>query len=267
MKPLAPAYHQILADWVCDGGKLLYVGDEQDPFQHIPAWWNNDGVTNATPLEDLIARLTGAEHSEWRKAHSDGSLSVGKGAFITWAIDPAAIAEDSQLADTWVEKVSSALALTADPEPVWLVRRGPYIAGMYLAQDATQRTLPGQYVDLTRGDLSISENPILQPDQPSLWYDLAFTTDPGAVEIVASSVPLCQQETASSVQVSYRIDAPTGTPGAARIKLPAAPSSLVIHEQEAIRPVRWQWHEQSHTVYCSFTWNSDNAQLVLRMHE
>ncbi len=267
MKPQSPDYHQILADWVHNGGKLIYVGNEQDPFQHVPAWWNNNGTTTATPLEDLCARITGTGYSEWSKAHPTGAASVGKGEFITWAINPAEIAEDTHLADTWVEKVSSALALTADPEPVWLVRRGPYIACMCLRQDTAQHTLPGQYVDLMQSDLPVSENPVLQADQPLLLYDLAFAHGPEAIEVVASSVPLRRQETTSPSQVSYHIDTPAGTPGAARIKLPAAPSSLAIHEQETITPVHWQWHEQSHTVYCSFSWKSNHAQLVLTMHE
>lgn len=257
MKPATASQHQILANWVKQGGKLLYVGDGQDDFQHIPAWWNKDGAATTMPLDDLVTQVTGKAQD---KTHQDSSHAAGKGELTIWAINPAAIAEDSAIADQWATKVLSALALTNDPEPIWLTRRGPYIAGMNLAQEAAPRTLPGQYIDLFQGNLPVYQNPTLETDQPLLWYDLAFAAnDP--VSIIATSVPLRLQQTDGPIQ--FHIDAPAGTPGVARIKLPTAPSSLLVREQETEQPVDWEWHEPSQTVYCSFTWNSDQARLII----
>lgn len=45
MKPSAPAINSEIDAWVQNGGTLLYVYNESDPYNQIAAWWN-DGVRN-----------------------------------------------------------------------------------------------------------------------------------------------------------------------------------------------------------------------------
>lgn len=45
MKPSAPAINSEIDAWVQNGGTLLYVCNESDPYNQIAAWWN-DGVRN-----------------------------------------------------------------------------------------------------------------------------------------------------------------------------------------------------------------------------
>ncbi|MBB6674574.1 sugar-binding protein [Cohnella nanjingensis] len=50
--PLKPEYNDAIADWVKNGGILLYLGGE-NKFQHIDEWWNDVG----SPQQDLLNKL------------------------------------------------------------------------------------------------------------------------------------------------------------------------------------------------------------------
>jgi hypothetical protein len=39
-KPMEESQHSNIADWVKDGGTLVYVSRDNDPFQGVPEWWN-----------------------------------------------------------------------------------------------------------------------------------------------------------------------------------------------------------------------------------
>ena len=41
MKPMTPEVHSALAAWVKNGGVLVFVGDDSDPYNKVRAWWND----------------------------------------------------------------------------------------------------------------------------------------------------------------------------------------------------------------------------------
>lgn len=53
-KPLSPLIHQDLANWIRNGGRLLYVGG-QDAYDLVDEWWTREKFT--APQEDLWERL------------------------------------------------------------------------------------------------------------------------------------------------------------------------------------------------------------------
>ena len=57
MKPLDPRAHRHIADWVEQGGTLIYCGRDDDPFQRVPEWWNSDGNHYVAPSQHLFALM------------------------------------------------------------------------------------------------------------------------------------------------------------------------------------------------------------------
>jgi hypothetical protein len=57
MKPVSPAVHRYLADWVNKGGVLIYCGRDDDPYQKVMEWWNTKGNTFAAPSDHLFSLL------------------------------------------------------------------------------------------------------------------------------------------------------------------------------------------------------------------
>src|SRR5690606_39349849 len=64
MKPLSPAVHEQLADWVQNGGVLLYYGKDEDPFQQVQEWWNTGANTYQTASGHLFELLGVSPESE-----------------------------------------------------------------------------------------------------------------------------------------------------------------------------------------------------------
>ncbi|MGC9326793.1 MAG: hypothetical protein ACP5I1_04090, partial [Candidatus Hinthialibacter sp.] len=56
MKPLKKEYHDVLAQWVKDGGSLIYCGRDKDPFQSIREWWNDEGRIQQSPADHLFSK-------------------------------------------------------------------------------------------------------------------------------------------------------------------------------------------------------------------
>src|SRR5258708_26941817 len=143
----------------------------------------------------------------------------------------------------WIGQVQATLGEPATPSRPWLLRRGPYISGMHFGPQTQEPTLPGLYMDLTRGNLPILHNPLVPLDEPVLWYDLEF--DAAAPQVLASSVSLRPLETTEPALLKYAIDAPAGTPGLARIRLPFQPASLILSDSQAPQSVASAWDEPS----------------------
>ena len=55
MKPEYPDIHNALAQWVRDGGILIYAGDGKDPYNTVKAWWNQ-GVKNMIILLSIYLK-------------------------------------------------------------------------------------------------------------------------------------------------------------------------------------------------------------------
>ena len=57
MKPLTAESHKYLANWVKNGGILIYCGKDDDPYQKVMEWWNTDGNSFQAPSEHLFNLL------------------------------------------------------------------------------------------------------------------------------------------------------------------------------------------------------------------
>ena len=84
MKPMSPEVHPALASWVKDGGVLVFVGDDRDPYNGVRAWWNDKsrGMSYKPPREHLFEQLGLAKDA------APGAHPVGKGTVIYDAGSP-----------------------------------------------------------------------------------------------------------------------------------------------------------------------------------
>ena len=87
MKPMSPNVHGALADWVRQGGTLVFLGDDSDPYNGVRSWWNDPGKRMAykAPREHLFEQF-GLGRDASRGAHQ-----IGKGFLIFDPTRPAAL--------------------------------------------------------------------------------------------------------------------------------------------------------------------------------
>ena len=88
MKPPRADIHNDLAQWVKDGGVLIFIDDDKDPYNSVKEWWNEGEKKYSTPRHHLFEVL-GISNEE-------GTYSVGKGAVIYKSINPSAFSYDSK---------------------------------------------------------------------------------------------------------------------------------------------------------------------------
>ena len=126
MKPMTPDVHVALADWVKQGGALVFLGDDSDPYNGVRAWWNDStkGKVYNAPRQHLFERLGLPEDV------GEGAHTVGKGSLIYNTRSPAALTHQSDGADqvrTLVRRACEAVGLTYHETNYLVLRRGPYI--------------------------------------------------------------------------------------------------------------------------------------------
>ncbi|MCA9151790.1 MAG: hypothetical protein KDA92_20950, partial [Planctomycetales bacterium] len=124
MKPFSPGIHLALAAWVEQGGTLIYVGADTDPFHGVREWWNQSKRHYGSPSEHLFESLG------LLTSPPTGTYSVGKGAVIVQRVHPAYYTRSTENAQEWRNVVSQAVSLQHGQ---WRagnslqIRRGPYM--------------------------------------------------------------------------------------------------------------------------------------------
>ncbi len=169
MKPLTPAINSEIAAWVQNGGTLIYVGNDQDPYNRIPAWWNNNGETRRTPLRHLLDMLDIGVLAE-------GTSEVGRGHVLNLRVNPAEICASIDLENEYISLITSAIELNQDTwqkQNYLQLHRGSYVVSSVMKESTDKKLkLSGHFVNLLESDFSYQEDVVLEPGENSLLYDL-----------------------------------------------------------------------------------------------
>jgi hypothetical protein len=150
MKPLSAEVHASLAQWVKDGGVLVVVDDDSDPYNSVRDWWNTTPFNYPTPRAHLFEQLgLSGKISDL----DEKPRKVGKG-FVTWLHEnPTRFAAnsdgDARLVKMVMEAASAARLKWRESNHL-LLRRGPYIvaAGLDESIAAEAAKLRGNFVNL-----------------------------------------------------------------------------------------------------------------------
>ena len=165
-KPDFPDENAALANWVREGGTLIYVGDGSDPFHGINSFWTGK-YANA------------AEHLLGIKPESERSIfKVGKGCIAVWDKAPSSICYSKENADEWREFFTEAIGAMGyewKRSNCITEKRGPYIVAAVFDEtpDETPFEMNGIFVDMYAPALDITEKVSLAPGQNGLWFDFS----------------------------------------------------------------------------------------------
>ena len=101
MKPLQPAIHQVLTEWVRNGGTLIYIGADTDPFHQVREWWNQSASPFASPSEHLFQCLG------LGRTPKQGEYRCDRGLVLVERRHPAWFSRSDEGADRLVQLVRS----------------------------------------------------------------------------------------------------------------------------------------------------------------
>jgi hypothetical protein len=214
-KPPTPEFHTALAQWVRDGGSLVVVDDDSDPYNHVRDWWKS------TPREHLFQTLglaTGAT----------GIHKVGRGVVLREALSPAALTQKADGADTLraaVRQAAAAVKLPWKEGNSLVLRRGPYVIAGGLDEstaDAKPYVLHGRYINLFSPDLAVVENVEVTPGARLLLLDVNRTS----ARVVAAACRVRDEQTEGKT-LRFLADGIADTNAVVQIASRTAPSQVL----------------------------------------
>jgi hypothetical protein len=250
MKPESSGLHNVLAEWVKEGGTLIYVGDGSDDFHNVREWWNQGSRKYASPMEHLFASL-GLETTL-----AQGTYAVGKGCLAYLPLHPSQCAVVPEAGEQLRETVESAIRMMSgnwERKNGMALRRGPYVIAAVLDEAITDEPyeLHGKYVDLLDANLPVLDHVTIAAGEQALLYDLG-KAGAGVQLIAAASRIDCVEEGAGGF--AFTAYGPEGIQAAARFLCPHQPKTVSFgQEGDSIRiPLEFAWDENSSTVLLSY---------------
>ncbi len=251
MKPLDPEAHSHIADWVRRGGKLLFCGRDDDPFQGVQEWWNTGGNNYSAPSEHLFEVLgIGAD---------EGVNPCGKGLVYLLRMNPA----DFVLREDGEKPYLDALEAVCGPiEPTNTLRveRGPYrvVAVMDEGPVGTPHVEEGCLIDLYDPELPVYSKVEMSPGSQGLYYDVAKA--PAKAPVILAAASRSYDEKRGKSSFSYMCKGPLDTWNVTRIMLPAEPAEVLVNGEAA----QTSWDRFSGTALLRFPNSPEGVKVEIR---
>lgn len=229
-KPLSPAVHPALASWVKNGGTLIFVDDDKDPYNQAREWWNEDGKTTRIPRQHLFEALGIKEETP-----AGEPVKTGKGRVIWLKENPVSFAlgmeADARLAAILRQACADAGLAWRETKHLAL-RRGPYWIGAGLDEsvDAPPKVLSGRFVNLFDPELRVIDSFTLNPGSRCFLLDLDRVKSP-APRVLASACKALPAKSGAGT-FSWTVEGVADTPAIVLIAADKAPKSVKLDGAE-----------------------------------
>lgn len=248
MKPLDPEAHRHIAEWVKNGGVVVFSGTDTDPFQSVREWWNTEGRNYPTPSAHLF------EAMGMPLAPAEGEYSYGKGTVYVSRIDPKDYVLTEGAARKLVSIVERMFREKAKGGKIeyknnFHLKRGPYdvIAVVDESVDNKPYTLNGLYIDLFDPSLPVVKKKVIKPGSQALLYDVRRVDDRKKPQILASA-SRAYEEVRTSSSYSYIAKSPAETHNVSRVLLPAKPKTVKVNGEDVFDPLAWDSSSRTYLV-------------------
>ena len=238
MKPTNPESHKYLAQWVKDGGTLVFSGTDKDPFQTVQEWWNTGGNSYPTPSAHLF-ELMGLPASP-----GEGTYRFGKGVVRILRTDPKEYVL-SKDADNVLLSAVNDLYLKSTGEQLehtnhFVLHRGPFdiIAVVDESEIDKPYSTTGCFIDLYDPSLPVLSKKTVHPGSQALLINMDRIDDKGTPTVLASA---SREEDEQIGDFTYRYTAksPEGTINVSRVLLPARPTRVTIDGKDVLDDRLW----------------------------
>lgn len=220
MKPLSPEAHTRLAEWVKNGGFIVYSGRDDDPYQSVREWWNQGEMHYDAPSEHLFSLMGIPQKAE------AGEYRYGKGKVCVLRNDPKEYVLKQGGDKHFVESVEKAYGEAAgrlQQKNSFYLERGPYTLVAVLDENIVSDepfTLKGEYIDLFSPELTYCSKVDILPGQQGYFFDLKKISRKRPQVIAAASRQYDEQTTANSY--SFVSKSPQNTTNILCLYLPKA---------------------------------------------
>ena len=252
MKPLDPKAHQDLADWVKQGGTIVYSGRDNDPYQNVLEWWNQNGNTYTAPSQHLFQLMGMPEKAE------EGAYSYGKGKVYVVRQDPKEFVMQAD-GDQSILKVIEQAYGKLDYKNHFYLERGPYVLASVVDESDISKDpliLKGNYIDLFEPNLPVLKQKVVNPDEQAFLFNIDAVKNKKKPQVLASASRQYDEQTGKR-SYSFIAKSPAETNNVMRILLPKQPKDVKVFAPTFTS----EWDKATHTLLLQFENNPEGVQV------
>lgn len=239
MKPLDPKAHTHLAEWVKNGGVLVFSGSDKDPFQTVQEWWNTNGNNYNAPSDHLFEQMNIANNP------SEGEYQVGKGKVYVLRTDPkdyALKADNTHQLIGVVKKLYESLGAKNELKfkNHFYLERGVYnlVSVLDESTSAEPYTVKGTLIDLFDPKLPVYQSKEIAVGEQGYFLNVDRVADKNKPQVLAAASRASDEKVGNN-SYSYVAKSPINTTNISRILLPSKPSSVKVNSVEVFTTSDW----------------------------
>ena len=254
MKPLDPKAHQDLADWVKKGGIIIYCGRDNDPYQRVLEWWNQDGNNYTAPSQHLFQLMQMPEKAE------EDVYRYGKGRIYVVRQDPKEFVIQEKGDQSLLSVIEKAYGKLEYKNHFYL-ERGPYTLAAVVDENAVSSKplqLNGNYIDLFDPKLPCLKQKTVNPGEQAFLFDINAVKKRNRPQVLASASRQ-SDESIGKRTYSFIAKSPAETDNVMRILLPKNPKGITVSSNQFTS----EWDERTHTLLLQFENNPEGVHVKI----
>ena len=254
MKPLDPKAHEHLAEWVKQGGIIVYCGRDNDVYQNVLEWWNQNGNTYTAPSQHLFGRMGMPEKAE------DGVYAYGKGKVYVVRQDPKEFAMNEGGDAALLEQVEHAYGKLEYKNHFYL-ERGPYVMAAVLDENAVSNEplqLNGHFIDLFDPKLPCMDVVKVNSGEQTFLFDIDAVKDAKRPQVLAAASRQ-YDEVVGKKSYAFIAKSPANTDNVMRILLPKKPKDLKVSVD-----YQSEWDVETRTLLLQFENLPEGVKVELK---
>lgn len=254
MKPLESIAHERIAQWVKNGGVVVYSGRDDDPFQRVQEWWNQGSNTFRAPSEHLF-QLMGMPADA-----AGGRYAVGKGAVYVLRHDPKEYVLRKDSDKLLIETVTKAYEKDARAGRLnfknsFYLERGAYDLVAVVDEKATGDSpyiIKGTLIDLFDPTLPVMKEKTVEPGNQAFLLNIDRVKDKKKPQVLATAARV-YDEKATGKDYTFTVKSPINTTNVMRVLLPKAPKKVtVVNAKGNNVEATTTWDKKSSTLFMQF---------------
>lgn len=267
MKPLDKETHKFIAEWVKNGGVLVYSTRDTDPFQNVQEWWNQGEEKFNTPSEHLF-QLMGID-----KKAKEGEYTYGNGTVYVIRKDPKEFVLKEGSDKEFIATVKrmyeeKAKVGTLEFKNHFYLERGAYDLAAVLDEGSISNEpyiIKGRLIDLFDPALPVLTEKVVQPGEQSFLLDVNRIKDQDKPQVLCGAARTYEEKVGKK-DFSFVAKSPINTTNVMRVLLPGEPESVVIADAKgnALVEATSQWDAQSKTCLLTFENNPEGVKVTFK---
>lgn len=255
MKPLEKETHKYIAEWVKNGGVLVYSTRDTDPFQSVQEWWNQDTEKYKTPSQHLFG-LMGID-----KDAKEGEYTYGKGTVFVVRQDPKEFVLKADADKGFVATVKRLYEEKANAGNLqfknnFYLERGYYDLVSVLDEGMISNEpyiIKGRLIDLFDPELPVLSEKIINPGEQAYLVNIDRVENRNKPQVLCGAARVYDEKVNKNAY-SFVAKSPVNTTNVMRVLLPQKPEKVTVSDAkgQTLADAIYAWDDVSRTCLLKF---------------